>query len=68
MKTETKSSEKIYLKMDVRGSTARRIVRAEWYSDDKGLPIPGLHRSTATSSELDQEARAEEESKDPVVR
>ena len=52
--------------MDVRGSPTGRIVRAERYSDDEGLQIPGLHRSTATSSELDQKAR-EEESKDPVV-
>lgn len=45
--------------MDIRGSTTGRALRAKRNSDLEGIEIPRLHRSPATSSELDQKEGAQ---------
>lgn len=45
--------------MDIRGSTTGRAIRTKRNSDVEGIEIPRLHRSSATSSELDQKEGAQ---------
>lgn len=45
--------------MDIRGSTTGRAIRTKWNSDLESIEIPRLHRSSATSSELDQKKGAQ---------
>jgi len=55
------------LKLELGRSSTGRAVRAKWHIDHESIQISALHRSTATSAELDQEERREEESEDPLL-
>lgn len=53
--------------MELRGSTAGRIVRSKWNSYNEIVEVPSLYRSSTASSQVDKEKGREEEFEDSVL-
>lgn len=53
--------------MEFGRTSARRVFRTERHIDSQGVQISALHRSSATSAELDQEKGTKEKSKNSLL-